>query len=335
MLIERLETGKLTKMDAARCRRTVRLCLWFAGAVACFVVAWYFVLAHPTEAVDNRGIPIETAIGGETRIPADQPNMLRTAATYVYYQHAAPYFDITGNPAVIEVQLDTTAHGGTIRLALTNLIDDQCLVDAVPYVEERVGASVNYVPVSNSVEHGMVHFDKLGSENRIDENSFRAIHRTWWVTDLDLSKPHKRYLVACAVDAQPDWESAVERHILFEGPRASAVKFFRPLPDGNYIDPGADDTIGLVRFLLADAQDVTYEGAAAATPNSEAAHRFRVSYSHGSVNAHWIDVVASRRHDLWLFLGGVIAALGMTILFELLKLLFPFEERGADHGVHS
>lgn len=325
--------GKLKKMSATEWRRTVRPWLWFAGAIACFVVAWYFVLAHPIEAVDNQGIPIETAIGAETRIPADRPKMLRTPATYLYYQHAAPYFEMTGNPAVIEVQLDTTADTGTIRLALTNLIDDQCLLDDVPYVEDRIGASVNYVSASNRVEHSMVHFDTLGSENRIDENSFRAIHRTWWVTNLDLSKPHERYLVACPVDAQPDWESAVERHILFEGPRASAVKFDRRLPVGNYVEPGGDDTVGLVRFLLSDAQDVTYEGAVAETPNSEAAHRFRVSFSHGSVNVYWTDVVASRRHDLWLFLGGVIAALGMTILFELLKLRFPFEEkRGADAG---
>lgn len=310
-----------------------RIVLWLALAICCFGSAWYLVLAHPAEAVDEKGLPVETAIGAVADIPTDRPKLLRVWPTYVYYQRAAPYFDFSGDPPVLEIQFDTTEDTGAVRLALTNLLDDQCLLDHFPYREEKIGSSVNYVAASDKFDESRVKFDRFGRENRVDDNTLRMIHRTWWATKLNLDKPHERYVLACAVDAEPDWESSVERHILFEGPRGDAIKKDaqdKPLPGGDYVHPGPDETTGLVRFVLSDAQDVVYEGSPAETPNSQAAHRYRVSFSHGSVEAHWTDIVASRQHDLWLFLAGVLAAFGATIVYELLKLRFPFEAKAPD-----
>ena len=88
----------------------------------------------------------------------------------------------------------------------------------------------------------------------------------------------------------------------------------------------SDETIAMVMFRLEDARDIHFEGRVADTPNSAAAHRFKVTFVDSKVTAQWTDAAEERRRDLLQFLAGALAAFGATIVFELLKLRFPIEQ---------
>lgn len=58
------------------------------------------------------------------------------------------------------------------------------------------------------------------------------------------------------------------------------IHFAPVFPDGE-VQPKADDTIGMVMFRLYGADNLRYEGRVADTPNSVAAHRFKVTFMDG------------------------------------------------------
>ena len=149
---------------------------------------------------------------------------------------------------------------------------------------------------------------------------------------LDLNSPYTRYNVACTISAKPDYESVVSRRISFVG-RTGPSLSEKKISDSNKLDlsnfvaykPAADEITKMVEFVLADAQDPSYEGVPADTPNSGPAHRFKTTLKNSSVSVRWIDTDASRKHDLLLLLAGAVIAFGAAIVLEIGKILMPLE----------
>ena len=267
------------------------------------------------------GVIKETALGVEVALPVDATDLLRTPPTFSYFMTPAEYFDDEDPGPLIEVQMETQEKTGTVRLSLTHMLGKDCKLFAGPATKIQIGSSVNFE--ANETIQPNITLEEVGEEDRIDENTFQAIERKWFSTNVNLNMPHTRYTVHCPITAVPDYESVVSRRISFVGARANLIKWKQSLPKGNYSSPGPDDTLAMVRFILDDAQDPSYEGSIAATPNSGPAHRYRLSFTNGSASVRWIDTAASRRHDLLLILAGAVVAFAATILFELTKFALP------------
>jgi hypothetical protein len=188
--------------------------------------------------------------------------------------------------------------------------------------EHQSGASVNYDSDLSRKRESPIQFTRLGSEDHPDQTSWESIHRTWWRARLDLSAPRTRYVVDCPATVTPASNSVSEREISFALPQETHFPPLFPAPEA---EAGRDDTIAMVMFRLENARNVHYEGRVADTPNSGPAHRFKVSLVDGKVTAQWTDAAAERRSDLLQFLAGALAALGATIIFEVVKLVLPLE----------
>jgi hypothetical protein len=295
--------------------------VWLAASFGCLLGAYFLLLESEPHGEYWNDVRIETAIGGEVLLPADNPHLLRTPPTFTYYLDPEPYFEGAGSSPVIEVQLETLADTGTVRFAITHLRGSECELVTAPVNKRQLGSSVNYD--AGAPTHSTIILNNYYEEERIDENTFRAIKRKWSGTLVELKVPNTRYLISCATTAVPDFESIVSRRIGFTGPNGAGLKRIGDIPKWNSWSPGADDSLAFVRFILNDAQDPSYEGAIAETPNSGPAHRFRLTFSNGSASVRWIDTAASRKHDLLLILAGAIVAFAATIVFELLKLALP------------
>jgi hypothetical protein len=275
------------------------------------------VVAHPLEAINAQGIPLEATIGISIEYPIDGDKLLRTPPTFVYSPQDG------GNPSVV-ANLETMGNGGTVGIALTDLANGgSCTLVTVPVHESHSGASVNYDSDPSRRKTMPIQFTRLGPEDRLDETSWESIDRMWWRVQLAISAPRTRYVVDCPVTTKPRSTTPSEREISFALPRGT---HFPPLFPAGEVESSSDDTIAMVMFRLEDARDVHFEGRVADTPNSAAAHRFKVTFVDGKVTARWTDAAAERRQDLLQFLAGALAAFGATIVFELLKLRFPLEQ---------
>jgi hypothetical protein len=274
------------------------------------------VVAHPPDTIDAQGVPIEATIGISIEYPIQGENLIRTPPVFVYSTQDG------GNPSLV-ANLETMENVGTVGIAMTDLAKGgSCTLVTVPVHKSQLGASINYDSDPIRQKTLPIQFTRLGPEDRLDETSWESIHRTWWRVQLAISTPRTRYVVDCPVTIKPRSKTLSEREISFALPRGT---HFPPLFPAGKVQPSSDDTIAMVMFRLEDARDVHFEGRVADTPNSAAAHRFKVTFVDSKVSAQWTDAAAERRRDLLQFLAGALAALGATIIFELLKLRFALE----------
>ena len=239
--------------------------LWLIIAVGC-VTGGYFLLVE-SEPIAERGMGVikETALGVEVALPVDAPICCVSPPTFSYFMTPAEYFDDEDPGPLIEVQMGTQEKTGTVRLSLTHMLGKYCKLFAGPATKFQIGSSVNFE--ANETIQPNITLEEVGEEDIIDENTFRAIERKWFSTNVNLNMPHTRYTVHCPITAVPDYESVVLRRISFVGARANLIRWKQSLPKGNYSSPGPDDTLAMVRFILDDAEDPSYEGSIAG--NSE------------------------------------------------------------------